>query len=320
MSERSAFATLLPASLLDALRQRSLASPPRTAGLRHGEHRSQRAGLGLEFRDHRPYVAGDDLRRLDWRAAARQDRLILRQQEAEEELTATVVLDGGGNMLYGDGDTNKWRHAVAITAAIAFVAGQQHDRWRFVVGHDGLLDDAGLAAATRREQQRRVVEACERPPAGHCPWVNMIERVAALPRRRGAIFVISDLLDLAATAEDDPEQALHDVADKLAVLAARGQHVTLVQLLHRDEIRFPWPETKVYRFEDLTGRRRAIEGVAAQLGEGFDERVAAYLRRLDRLALERGLSILRLMTDNALPDNVLRVFGGAGVPIEEARA
>ncbi|TPV95744.1 MAG: DUF58 domain-containing protein [Myxococcales bacterium FL481] len=309
MSERSAVASLFPASLLAALRQRSLATPLRTSGARHGHHRSQRAGVGLEFRDHRPYVPGDDLRRLDWRAAARHDRLILRQQEAEQELTATVLLDGGGNMGYGDGESSKWRHATAITAALAFVAAQRHDRWRFVVGRDGEVDPRGLRPASQREHQRHVVESCTRTPAGHCPWPDVLAALAGGARRRGSLFVVSDLLDLNVGSGADPDEGLITFADTLAALSARGQRVTLVQVLHRDEVRFRWAETRVFRFEDPTRRHPAIEGVGAQLGAEFEERVAKYLGQVERVSLERGLDLVRVMTDDELEPNVLRLFG-----------
>src|SRR5690606_1369373 len=95
-------------------------------GRRFGRHRSARAGVGLDFRDHRPYVPGDDPRRLDWRAVARRERLVLRQTEAEDELSLCIVFDGSGGMAYGESDaspsTSKLRAAWAVAGGLAWLA------------------------------------------------------------------------------------------------------------------------------------------------------------------------------------------------------
>src|SRR5690606_14139521 len=86
-------ARILPADLRELLRTRVLLLQRPVWGRRHGRHRSARAGMGLDFRDHRAYVPGDDPRRLDWRAVARRDRLVLRQTESEDELPVVLVVD-----------------------------------------------------------------------------------------------------------------------------------------------------------------------------------------------------------------------------------
>ena len=59
-----------------------------------GAHRSTGRGAGTDFADHKPYAPGDDLRMLDWRLAARSDRLVVRQYESQRPLRAAVVVDG----------------------------------------------------------------------------------------------------------------------------------------------------------------------------------------------------------------------------------
>ena len=75
-SQSDALATIVPAELQELLRSRNLTLSAPIWGRRHGRHASARAGLGLDFRDHRAYVPGDDPRMLDWRAVARRQRLV----------------------------------------------------------------------------------------------------------------------------------------------------------------------------------------------------------------------------------------------------
>jgi hypothetical protein len=81
--------------LLDRMR---LAVRPRTTANRQGGHRSPIKATGVEFADHRPYVPGDDVRHLDWKAFARHRHLVLRQFEEERDSWLHVLLDVTGSM------------------------------------------------------------------------------------------------------------------------------------------------------------------------------------------------------------------------------
>src|SRR5881275_1098081 len=69
-------------------------------GFMSGLHRSPRKGFSVEFAEYRPYQAGDDLRYIDWKIAARSDRWVIRQYEEETNLRASVVLDVSKSMAW----------------------------------------------------------------------------------------------------------------------------------------------------------------------------------------------------------------------------
>ncbi|RYF08550.1 MAG: DUF58 domain-containing protein, partial [Deltaproteobacteria bacterium] len=75
MSEQ---APLLPAALLDQLGSLALRPRGAAAGALPGLHPSPRPGASTEFKEHKLYAAGDDPRRLDWRAYAKTDRYMLK--------------------------------------------------------------------------------------------------------------------------------------------------------------------------------------------------------------------------------------------------
>ena len=62
-------------------------------GFLSGMHRSPYFGQSVEFLQHREYVAGDDLRHVDWKVWARQDRLYVKQFEEDTNLRCTMVVD-----------------------------------------------------------------------------------------------------------------------------------------------------------------------------------------------------------------------------------
>src|SRR3954449_7145595 len=79
-------------------------------GFLSGRHRSRFRGASLEFAQHREYVAGDDLRHLDWKVWARADRLTIKQYEAETNLAAVFAVDASASMDYGVGERNKFEY------------------------------------------------------------------------------------------------------------------------------------------------------------------------------------------------------------------
>ncbi|MEJ7764256.1 MAG: DUF58 domain-containing protein [Acidimicrobiales bacterium] len=91
-----------------------------------GERRSPRTGSSPEFADFRSYSTGDDLRRIDWKAFARFDRLILRLDVAEEEVALNIVLDVSDSMTFGS--PAKWLAARRLAAALTLVGLNEADR------------------------------------------------------------------------------------------------------------------------------------------------------------------------------------------------
>ena len=84
---------LLEPELLARLRTLRLRSRERLSGALVGRHKSRRRGSSSEFAEHKEYSAGDDIRRLDWRAYAKVNRYYIKQFEDETHLRAFLVVD-----------------------------------------------------------------------------------------------------------------------------------------------------------------------------------------------------------------------------------
>ncbi len=81
-------------------------------GLLSGMHRSPYFGQSVEFLQHRQYAPGDDLRRVDWKVWAKQDRLYVKQYEEDTDLRCCLLVDVSASMEYGSGPLNKCDYAV----------------------------------------------------------------------------------------------------------------------------------------------------------------------------------------------------------------
>jgi uncharacterized protein (DUF58 family) len=313
-----ALAAVVPPELRDLLRGRQLVLARPVGGPHAGRHTGVRAGLGDQFRGHVPYSPGDDPRRIDWRAVARRDRLVLRQTDAEDALSLVLLVDAGGGMSYGTGSSNKLRHAAALAGALAHLALRQGDNLGFALGRDGELELAQARPRSGASRLAALADALGREPAGVCPLPDLVAAIAPGLPRRSLVLLFSDFLDPDPSAADSDER-LHR---GLAALHGRGHDVVLVQVLHRDELELPWTERGMLRFEDPRGAREALEGHAPALRAAYLERLHAHLAMLERGCAEAGLHLHRSVTDAPLTSALLALLArlaGHPEPASEPR-
>lgn len=229
-------------------------------GLRSGHHRSRRRGEGLVFAEHVDYRAGDDLRRLDWRAYARSDHYRLKRFEHEVELRAALALDVSGSMGYGEGAQNKHWHGAVLLGALGHLLSGRGDAVG-VARFDGQLSE-WIAPRAGSQALAQGLTTLALPPRQTAP-TSLAESLAMLTERvpeRGLVAIASDLLDLSESA-----------LASLARLRARANQVWVLHVLHRDELELPF-----------SGARRFIgcEG-EAELEVDADAMRSAYKRQLD---------------------------------------
>ncbi|MGF1469744.1 MAG: DUF58 domain-containing protein [Sandaracinaceae bacterium] len=174
--------------VLDRMR---LAVRPTATSHRQGSHRSRAKAGGVEFADHRPYVAGDDARHIDWKAFIRHGHLVLRQFEEERDAVVHVLLDVTGSM--SRGQPPKIDVARQLAAAFVYVGMRQFDRARVIPFADG-LDEAPLAVRSPAQlpELERYLDAAS--AAGPTAFAAAARQLAATRASRGHAVVLTDLM------------------------------------------------------------------------------------------------------------------------------
>src|SRR6187399_2895604 len=96
-------------------------------GFLSGMHRSPYFGQSVEFLQHREYARGDDLRHVDWKVWAKQDRLYVKLFEEDTNLRCALLVDASHSMQYGRGALNKFNYAATIAVSLAYLLLRQQD-------------------------------------------------------------------------------------------------------------------------------------------------------------------------------------------------
>jgi uncharacterized protein (DUF58 family) len=105
-------------------------------GKLHGERRTKRRGQSVEFADHRPYVAGDDLRFVDWNIYGRLEQLFLKLFLEEQDITVHIVADMSSSMNFGE--PSKALFIKKLTAALGYVSLVNNNRVTISFFADGI--------------------------------------------------------------------------------------------------------------------------------------------------------------------------------------
>lgn len=270
---------ILQAEDITSLQHLQLFARTVVEGFTTGQHASPHKGFSVEFRQHRPYVQGDEIRRLDWKVFGRSDRFYIREYDEETNLRATIVLDASGSMGYrGQKGVLKFDYARKLAASLAYLLMSQQDAVGLIT-FDSKIREV-IPCKTKVTHLHLLLDTMVRTePGKDTSLAPVIESLAQRLKRRGLVILISDFFD-------DPAALLQSVG----VLRKKGHEVIAIQLWDRDEIDFPFGNWA--RFENLennddfllldpaTIRLRYIEEqkkFAEQLKEGFRKHQIDYL-------------------------------------------
>ena len=183
---------LLNPDVMRQLEQLSIVSRKMSTGRQQGERRSRRRGMSTEFADHRNYVAGDDLRYLDWKIYGRLEKLFLKLFLEEEDLKVNILLDTSASMTFGD--PQKLLYAKRVAAAISYICLSKMDSLT-LYPFDSQL---GRPFGPKRGKANagalfEFLESLESQDETHLE--DALKRFAQSQRTRGVAIVISDFLD-----------------------------------------------------------------------------------------------------------------------------
>jgi uncharacterized protein (DUF58 family) len=193
-------------------------------GAYKGERRSSQKGSSVEFADYRDYVPGDDLRRLDWNIYARLDRPFIKLLEDEEDLAVHLLVDASRSMDWGEGESNKYRYALRLAAALGLIGLASGDQLTLIL-LQGENETAQYGPARGGHHTLKLLQFLELyPAAGAADLPQAVRRVARASRRPGLAVLISDLY-----TPEGIRSILHE-------LQGRGHEVRVLHLLSPDEL------------------------------------------------------------------------------------
>jgi uncharacterized protein (DUF58 family) len=204
-------------------------------GFINGLHRAPFFGASIDFAEHRGYVAGDDIRRVDWRLYARTDKYYIKQYEADTNTNFTVLLDISRSMAFKSGSVSKLEYGSYLGACLAYLATRQRDRVGIITFDQEIVTHIP-PSAKHFDMVLHTLDRVKAERSGHlsAPLQKMAEHF----KRRGIVLLISDFYD-------EPEAIL----DAIKPLRFLGNDLIVFHVLDPTELEFGFGDAQP--FEDL---------------------------------------------------------------------
>jgi uncharacterized protein (DUF58 family) len=292
------FEQLFDSEFLRAVRQLRWHAHRVAPGGRYAEHKSRARGQGMEFTDFRPYVAGDDLRAIDWNIYRRLGKLVVKVAEEQRSRPLYLLPDISRSMYVEE----RPRAVVGlrIALALASVSLQQHDPVglfpfaeqlhvlvKAKTGRTAVLQLGRLLAQLQPQHATRLPEA--------------IARISGMNLRRGLLVVISDFFDASGLAA--VEKAL-----------GRCRHrVLLIQLMRKSDAS-PALQGEVRVKDCESGEITDVTVTAAVLAR-YMQAYERFNAGLAELASRRQIRLLRIDVEEQLLVQLASLFASDGTAI-----
>jgi uncharacterized protein (DUF58 family) len=256
-------------------------------GFINGLHRAPFFGASIDFAEHRGYVAGDDIRRVDWRLYARTDRYYVKQYEADTNTNFSILFDVSRSMKFTSGGVSKLEYGAFLGACLGYLATRQRDRVGIITFDEDIVSHVPPSAKHFDMVLHTLDRAkAERPGHLSAPLHKMAEHF----KRRGILLLISDFYD-------EPDAIL----DGIKPLKFLGNDLIVFHVLDPQEISFDYEDASA--FEDLESReqipvvpqsfraeyRRLIQEHIASLQAKFSEQRIDYALLNTSEPLDRAL-------------------------------
>jgi uncharacterized protein (DUF58 family) len=257
-------------------------------GLTVGVHRSPHKGFSVEFKEHRQYVRGDEIRSIDWKLFGKTDRLYIRQYEEETNLRATLVIDQSGSMKYGgqqsDG-TSKHDFAVRLAASLAYLFVGQHDAVGLATFDTEVRDY--IPPRNRPSHLAGLLEMLATSQCGgETKLSDVISQLAPKVRRRGVVVLISDCFDQADS-----------LLRAMSLLQHAQNDVVIFQVMHPDELSFPFYGRTQFRSLEKNDDQRIVD--SNQIRKSYLKNLQIWQQSLADGCKQRRISLVPCTTDQS---------------------
>lgn len=292
MAPRTRF---LDPKVLARIRRLDLIARTVVDGFVAGLHHSPHLGVSTDFAEHRPYMPGDDVRRIDWRLWGRTDRLYVKTFEAETNADVMLLVDVSASMDFASesGGLTKLDYARTLAACLAYFSYRQRDRVGLVT-FDSAVRDRVRATGRRLDTLLHTLEGIG--PGSEGELAAPLLQIAGALSRRSILVLVSDLYE-------DPEI----VRQATGRLAQSGHDLIVFHLLDPQELAFEYDQPR--QFEDAeTGRQ--IPVIPERIRDGYRDQITHHVADLARLLGESRVDYCQVETrrplDHALYDYLSR--------------
>lgn len=247
-------------------------------GVLVGDSRSAIKGTGFEFDQIREYSFGDDIRFIDWKASARNDKLLVKQYIEERSRTIFLAVDVSQSSIFGSGEHNKNSRIMELAAVLALVAQHGKDHVGLLLFSD-VIEEYIPAGSSLRHIHRIIERMLSfKPKQSKTDISKALQHLLSIKKSDAIVFLISDFID--------------DNVDAYLAQAARRYDLVAVRCLDTNERAIP--NVGFITIEDLeTGELLELD-LRNTRDNNVKKFLAARITEQDKLFKRRGVDLFEV--------------------------
>ena len=261
-------------------------------GFINGLHRAPYFGASIDFAEHRGYVAGDDIRRVDWKLYARTDRYFVKQYEADTNANLAILLDVSKSMGFASGEVSKLQYASFLGASLAYLSHRQRDRVGIVTFDEDIVTRVPPSAKHFNVLLHTLDRARPEKPSRLLP---VLDKMAEFFKRRSIVVLISDLYENPA-----------DILESLKPYRSLGNDLVVFHVLDPAEIEFPYTEAS--RFQDVESGEE-VPVVPEVFAQQYRQMIKEHIAALTAKCSESRIDYMQLTTSRPLDEALFYYLG-----------
>jgi uncharacterized protein (DUF58 family) len=283
----------IPPEILAAVRRIEIRTRRLVDEVFSGEYHSVFRGRGVEFREVREYVPGDDVRMIDWNVTARTGAPFVKLFDEERELTVVVAADVSGSGRFGSGERTKAEIAAELCGVLAFAAVSNKDKVGLLLFSDHV--EKYIPPGKGRSHVLRLIRELltYRPQGRGTDLTAPLELLGRVLKRKATVFLVSDFW------AGDFSRSLQTVAQRHDCVAVRL----------RDRRERDLPAVGLVAWRDAeTGQELLVDTGSAAVREQLRERVARHDRQLERWLRQAGVDLVDVLASEGYVEPLRRFF------------
>lgn len=258
-----------------------------------GLHKSPYHGFSVEFAEHRPYRAGDEVKNIDWKVYGRSNRYYVKQYEEETNLRATILVDVSASMGFAsEGHIPKVEYASYLAASLGYMMMKQRDSVGLAL-YDKEVKTY-LPSKSKPSYLNLILKSLEGiETTDETHTASALDQLADQIKRRGLIIIISDLFD-----------DIESISSALRHFRHKENEVILFQLLDPRELDFDFGRSA--KFIDLESKEEMVTN-SHQLKESYQKAVSDFTDKIKNICYSQNVDYNLVVTSDPF-DKALREF------------
>jgi len=281
--------------LRQQLKELQIYSHRKVTELFAGNYKSAFKGAGLEVKNIREYVPGDEVKYIDWNTSARQGKLYVKEYQETRELATMLLIDVSASMNFGSGRYLKREILLQTAAVLLYSALKNNDMMGAVVFADTVK--AYVPLRKGQAQMWRILyellHTLERNAYARTDTKKALEFFNRIVKKQAITFMMVD-------------EFSEDVSK--AVRAAQARHDFVVVNIYDDFERLPGGVGLVWIEDPETGEQELVNfddpGVRQRYGEMQSQKLEEFYLMLKR----QGIDVVDLNTDMDVYTELLLFF------------